>query len=104
MLFRSFWILDDYTIVNVTLVDGVTLQLSKDDLLADDIVPPPNHATFVKSNHKVRVVGSMAFESHDQIVTLEDGSKVISHELRILEKVAGVWKIHASSVQQYRPN
>lgn len=102
---KEFWIVDDKMVMMVTLVDGTTLQLYKADVLENTSVPPESHATFVKSNYVIQVAGNMAYASHDQVVTLapeEGGGKVNSHELRVLEKVNGVWKIHASAVLQYK--
>ena len=50
-------------------------------------------------NQKICIKGEMAFESHDQTITLEDGTKLITYEIKVLQKVDNVWKIHASSVQ-----
>jgi hypothetical protein len=102
---KEFWILDEKTIMMVTLVDGTTLQMTTSDILEQTSVPPESHATFVKSNFRIQVLGAMAYVAYDQVVTLsaeEGGGKVLSHEIHVMEKVAGVWKIHASAVLQYK--
>ena len=101
---QQFWVLDEHTRMNIyNEIDKAARTLNKEDMLSMTEIPPSNHATFHKDNHKLYINGNMGFESHDQIVTMQGGYQLISHELRILEKVAGTWKIHISSVQLYNP-
>jgi hypothetical protein len=101
---QQFWVLDEHTRMNIfNGTNLIVLTLDKEDMLAMTEKPPASHATIQKSNHKVYVNGNMGFESHDQLATMQDGYRQISHELRILERVNGVWKIHVSTVQIFSP-
>jgi hypothetical protein len=100
-LVQEFWLLDDKTLLLVSLYDGTHLAYKKDDLLQNTEVPPEGHASFVKSEHKITIIGDLAYDTHEQAVELEDRSKLYSHEIRILRKVKGEWRIHVSSVHQY---
>jgi TolB protein len=100
---KKYWILDDKTFSCVTLVDGVTLLLKTEDMLAETSVPPESHATFQKTEYQVSVTGNIAYVYHHQTVKLTDSGDVInSHEVRFLEKINGQWKIHSASIHQYK--
>lgn len=100
---KQHWILDDKTILNVSMPDGTHLQMTKDDILDATETPPPNHATFANKDFRFSIQGDIAFVTYTQTATLADGSRISSHEMRILEKVNGTWKIHISSVHQFVP-
>jgi hypothetical protein len=48
------------------------------------------------------VNGNMAAAYNDQVVTIQEtGFVLYSSEVRIMEKVDGIWKIHLSSVHHF---
>ncbi|MEY3239911.1 MAG: hypothetical protein RIR11_1349 [Bacteroidota bacterium] len=100
---KTYWIMDDKTLLNVTMPDGNHIQEKLSDLLEDTQVPPEGHAKVQKMDFKFSIFEQVALVSFKQTVTTEEGDKVNSHEIRFLEKVNGVWKIHVSSVHQYMP-
>jgi hypothetical protein len=100
---KTYWIMDDKTLLNVTMPDGNHIQEKLSDLLEDTQVPPEGHAKVQKMDFKFSIFDQAALVSFKQTVTTEEGDKVNSHEIRFLEKVNGVWKIHVSSVHQYMP-
>lgn len=57
----------------------------------------------VNSNYKMSIHGDHAWVSHDEISTAKDGEKTYSHEIRILEKIDGQWKLVAQSIHAYLP-
>jgi hypothetical protein len=102
---RRFWLLDDKTLQCITFGDGFARISRKDDLLVVNEEAPSNHATVEKFNFVTTVTDQVAYNYHEQIVTIgETGQKIYSHEMRVLKKVEGRWRIHMSSVQQYQPN
>jgi hypothetical protein len=103
-LSRKHWILDDKTFKVVTLSDGLTFLHKKDDILQDISIPPAGHATTEKADYIISITGNTAYAYHHETATLENGVKLTAHQVRILEKVDGVWKIHASTVLQYKNN
>ena len=100
---KTYWIVDDKTIMNVSMPDGTHIQLSGADALNDTNVPPENHATFKNSEYKFSIYGDIAVVTYTQEVTLAEGGRVNSHEMRVVEKVNGEWKLHISSVHQFVP-
>jgi hypothetical protein len=102
-LAKKHWILDDKTTMMVTLYDGTHLFLKTSEILEYTQAPPEGHAIATKSDWKFSVTGNVAFVTFAQQAATKEGDKIYSHELRMVEKVNGVWKIHASSVHQYVP-
>lgn len=100
---QKYWILDDKTVMNVSMPDGTHLQFKKADILDETNAPPENHATFTDKDFEFRIEGNIAFVTYTQTAALADGSRICSHEMRFLEKVNGEWKLHCSSVHQYIP-
>ncbi|AHJ95422.1 hypothetical protein [Hymenobacter swuensis] len=47
--------------------------------------------------------GSTAWVSHEEESTAKNGQKTYSHEVRMLEKVGGQWKLVGQSIHQYKP-
>jgi hypothetical protein len=102
-LVKKHWVLDDKTLMYVTFPDGNHLRMDKEGMLASSAVPPAGHSKATKKDFKFNVFGDKAVVTFTQEVSTVEGDRVMSSELRYLEKVGGVWKIHISSVHQYLP-
>ena len=57
----------------------------------------------IASNFNFSIHGNDAWVSHDEVSTAADSTKSYSHELRILEKINGEWKLVAQSIHVYKP-
>jgi hypothetical protein len=99
----KYWILDDHTMRCISFLDGSTYQHRAEDLVQSDVVPPVGHATFKKYNIKTNIVGSIAYVTNDQEVILGDSTKQYTHELWVVEKVKGEWKIHLYTAHHFLP-
>ena len=49
------------------------------------------------------IQGDHAWVSHNEVSIAKDGTKTYSHEIRMLEKVGGAWKLVGQSIHQYLP-
>jgi hypothetical protein len=58
----------------------------------------------VNSNYKFSIQDNSAWVSHDEVSTSPDGTKTYSHEMRMLEKINGLWKIVGQSIHMYKPD
>ncbi len=101
---KKYWILDDKTFICATGQNGDVSFLTKDDMASNNQMAPEDKTIVEKTNYRIIVNGNMATVYHHQKVTLVEYNIILySHEIRILEKVDGLWKIHCSSVQHYLP-
>ncbi|MDX2070116.1 MAG: hypothetical protein SFV55_16935 [Haliscomenobacter sp.] len=96
------WQIQPYSRALITDVDGTHYEMSAEMMKKPDPITASG-ATATNSNYLISVKGEMAWSSHNQVTTAKDGSKSYSHEMRMLEKFAGVWKIVGMSVHVYKP-
>ena len=95
------WHLQPYSKILVSTADGKAL-----DIPASVITTPPagmmgKGGTSERSNYTFSVHGDNAWVSHDEVSTAADGAKSYSHEMRMLEKINGEWKLVAQSIHAY---
>ena len=69
--------------------------------------PPPGQmgkgGTFKNLNYRFSIHKDNAWVSHDEESVSVEGKTTYSHEIRILEKVNGEWKLVATSIHLYNP-
>lgn len=97
------WQIQPYGIILVSTTDGKSFVASPTTM----INPPANMmgkgGSAVNSNYRFSVHGNNAWVYHDELSTTADGTKSYSHEMKILEKTNGEWKLVAMSVHMYKP-
>lgn len=96
------WQVQPYSRGLVSTADGTHFDLTAEMMKKAEPIAA-NGATATNSNYLISIKGDMAWSSHNQVTTAKDGSKSYSHEMRILEKIAGAWKIVGMSVHVYKP-
>jgi hypothetical protein len=57
----------------------------------------------ILSGFKFSINGNTAWVSHEEESIAEDGTKNYSHEIRLLEKIKGKWKLVGQSIHLYKP-
>ena len=96
------WQLRPYSRILVSTTAGQVVDVPP----ARMVEPPPSMGqggSAINSNYKMHVSGSTAWVSHEEVSTAKDGQKTYSHEVRMLEKVSGHWKLVGQSIHQYVP-
>jgi len=96
------WQLRPYSRILVSTTTGQVFDVPP----ARMVEPSPSMGqggSAVNSNYKMHVSGSTAWVSHEEVSTAKDGQKTYSHEVRMLEKIAGQWKLVGQSIHQYVP-
>jgi hypothetical protein len=96
------WHIQPYSRILVSTTAGETFDVPP-ARMKDPDAPMGDGGTSVNSNYKMSIQGDHAWVSHDEISTSRDGQKTYSHEIRILEKVKGEWKLVGQSIHQYNP-
>lgn len=96
------WQLRPYSRIVVSTTAGQVIDVPPARMVA----PSPSMGqggSAVNSNYRMHVAGRTAWVSHEEVSTAKDGQKTYSHELRMLEKVKGQWKLVGQSIHQYVP-
>lgn len=97
------WSVQPYSRIFVSTADGNCY-----DVAPENVVNPPagmmgkgGHA--VLNNYTFSIQKKHAWVSHDEVSMAADGSKTYSHEIRLLEKINGQWKLVGQSIHIYKP-
>lgn len=94
------WHIQPYSRILVSTTDGKTYDVPP-ALMKDPKTPMGDGGTSYNSNYHMSIHGDHAWVSHDEVSISKDGHKTYSHEIRILEKIEGAWKLVAQSIHQY---
>jgi hypothetical protein len=101
--FNNCWQIRPYSRIIVTTEDGQTFSIGADQLKAATTENMAGDGgTFANSNYQIHVDGNSAWTTYDEVKTDAAGAHP-SYEMRLLEKVNGVWKIVGMSVHHYKP-
>lgn len=97
------WQVRSYSRILVSLADGRCF-----DVPPQNMITPPNNqlgngGTSFNTNYKFHVNGNEAWVSHDEVSISVKGEKTYSHEMRMLEKIEGEWKLVGQSIHIYNP-
>lgn len=97
------WHIQPYSKILISNGDSTVLDIPPSVL----VNPPVNimdvGGTSKNSNYNMSIHGDNAWVSHDEEATSKNGKKSYSHEIRILEKIAGQWKLVGQSIHVYKP-
>ena len=96
------WAIRPYSKILVSTAEGKCYDVPPQTMLtANSGMGKGGHAE--SSNYLFSIHGNDSWVSHDERSFAKDGSVTYSHEIRILEKVKGEWKLVAQSIHLYRP-
>jgi hypothetical protein len=101
--FKDCWQVHPYSRILVTTEKGEHFDVPTDGMKTLAAADMGSGGSFSNSNYRISVKGDMAWLTYDEVKTDKDGTQSPSHELRILEKVDGKWKIVGMSVHHYKP-
>ncbi len=95
------WQVQPYSKILVSTLDGKSFVVPPELMLHPPSGMASKGGSAVNSNYTFSIHGDDAWVSHDETSTAKDGSKSHSHEIRILEKINGQWKLVAQSIHMY---
>jgi hypothetical protein len=102
-LTQKYYLLDEHTLVCASFIDSTYLLLRKDDLLTRKQPLRQVNATYNRDSFVIKVDGNIAHATcSGQYTVVQTGEIIHFFETRVLEKVAGVWKIHVLLVHESR--
>lgn len=96
------WHIQPYSRILISTPEGKTYDVPA-ALMKDPSVKMGDGGSSVNSNYKMSIHGDYAWVSHEEISTAKDGVKTYSHEVRMLEKINGAWKLVGQSIHAYIP-
>lgn len=96
------WHIQPYSRILVSTAKGQTFDVPP-ALMKDPKAQMGDGGSSENSNYKMSIQGDHAWVSHEEVSTAKDGAKTYSHEIRMLEKVNGAWKLVGQSIHMYEP-
>ena len=97
------WQIQPYSKILVSTLDGKSFVVPPELMLHPPAGMAGKGGSAVNSNYTFSVHDNNAWVSHDEVSTTKDGVKSYSHEIRILERINGQWKLVAQSIHMYKP-
>ena len=89
--------------VLISTTDGRSLDFSSDRIANAPASMMTGGGFSIHSNYKMSIGNTSAWVIHDEISIGKDGKETLSHEVRMLEKIKGQWKLIGQSNHQYAP-
>ncbi len=94
----SCWAIKPYSRVFVSTPNGQSMVIPAEQLSDTTHL---GSGTFENSNYNFSIHGDNAWVSHDEVSIDPKGNKTYSHEIKMVEKIKGEWKIVAASIHLY---
>lgn len=97
----ALWRVQPYSRILVSTPEGKTYDVPPAAILNPDPKDMDLGGRSVNSNYHIKIYGNYAWVSHDEESTSKEGKKSYSHEMRMLEKWKGQWKLVGQSIHLY---
>ncbi len=97
------WHIQPYSRILVSTADGQCFDVPPANVVNPSGGKMGNGGFAMNSNYLFSIHADNAWVSHDEVSTAADGSKTYSHEIRLLEKIKGQWKLVGQSIHLYNP-
>mgnify|MGYP003338044750 FL=1 len=91
------WMVRPYGSILVSTGDGKVIDMPTSAVVNPASKNPGSGGFAFHSNHKLSIIGNSAWVSHDEVSISKEGKESHSKELRLLEKIAGKWKLVGQS-------
>lgn len=89
--------------VLISTTEGKSLDFSSDRIANAPASMMTGGGFSIHSNYKMSIGNTSAWVIHDEVSIGKDGKETLSHEVRMLEKMKGQWKLIGQSNHQYNP-
>lgn len=96
------WAVRPYSRILVSTADGTVLDVPPATMLQPPAGAMGRGGSATNSHYQMRIQGTTAWVSHDEVSTARTGEKTYSAEFRMLEKINGEWKLVGQSIHLRR--
>jgi Periplasmic component of the Tol biopolymer transport system len=95
------WAERPYGSILISTTDGRSLDLPSKAIIEPSPEMVGKGGFAFHFNHQMRINDSLAWVRHDEVSVSIDGKESLTHELRLLEKLDGQWKMVGQSLHSY---
>jgi|SRR5579871_1747176 len=97
------WHIQPYSKILVSTPDGKCFEVPPSLMIHPSSNAMSKGGSSTRSNYNFSVHGDNAWVSHDETSISKDGNISYTHEIRMLEKINGEWKLVGQSIHVYKP-
>lgn len=97
------WVVRPYSRILVSTAAGQCFDVPPASMIHPPEGMMSKGGSAANSHYLFSIQDNHAWVSHDEVSVAADGTKSYSHEIRMLEKVKGQWKLVGQSIHLYNP-
>jgi hypothetical protein len=99
--YADCWKIHSYSVVLISTADGKAMTIPAEGLAkSSSSMGQGGFAT--ATNYRMSIHNDNGWTSFDEVSTAKDGTKSYSHEMWMVEKINGEWKLVAASMHFYK--
>ena len=99
--YTDCWKIQPYSIIFISTADGKAITIPAEALAkSSSAMGQGGFAT--ATNYRMSLHNDNGWTSFDEVSTAKDGTKTYSHEMWMVEKINGNWKLVAASMHFYK--
>ncbi len=99
--YADCWKIQPYSIIFISTADGKAITIPAEALgKSSSAMGQGGFAT--ATNYRMSLHNDNGWTSFDEVSTAKDGTKTDSHEMWMVEKINGEWKLVAASMHFYK--
>jgi len=96
------WHIQPYSKILISNVNGLCVDVPPNAIVNPKPEAMGSGGYSRNSNYKMSIQENNAWVSHDEVSTARNGVKTYSHEIRLLEKINGNWKLVGQTIHVYK--
>lgn len=99
--YADCWHVQPYSVIFISTADGKAIEIPAEALgKSSSAMGQGGFAT--ATNYRMSIHNDNGWTSFDEVSTAKDGTKSYSHEVWMVEKINGDWKLVAASMHFYK--
>ena len=99
--YADCWHIQPYSIILISTADGKAFTIPA-EALAKPSSSMGQGGFVTVTNYRMSIHNDNGWTSFDEVSTAKDGTKAYSHEVWMVEKINGEWKLVAASMHFYK--
>jgi hypothetical protein len=99
--YADCWHVQPYSVIFISTADGKSIEIPA-EALGKSSSASGQGGFATATNYRMSIHNDNGWTSFDEISTAKDGTKTYSHEVWMVEKINGEWKLVAASMHFYK--
>jgi hypothetical protein len=100
--YTNCWQIQPYSLILISTTDGRAISIPAETLAKPSTAMGKGGYVTV-TNYRMSIHSDNGWTSFDEVSTAKDSTRSYSHEIWMVEKINGEWKLVAASMHFYKP-